>query len=42
MDRTSKRAEVKELLSELTQKNPDFKMNIFGAVKRGIWENELK
>jgi tRNA(Ile)-lysidine synthase TilS/MesJ len=41
MDRTSKRAEVKELLSELTQKNPDFKMNIFGAVKRGIWENEV-
>jgi tRNA(Ile)-lysidine synthase TilS/MesJ len=41
MDRTSKRAEVKELLSELTQKNPDFRMNIFGAVKRGIWDCEV-
>jgi len=38
MDRTSKRAEVKALLDELQGRNPDFKMNIFGAVKRGLWE----
>lgn len=40
MDKTSKRAEVKALIKELEKKNRSFGMNIFGAVKRGIWEEK--
>ncbi len=38
MDKTSKRAEVKETLDKLNRENHIFKENIFGAVKRGIWD----
>ena len=40
MDKTSKRAEIKELLKELDSRNHDFKQNIFGAVKRDVWTRE--
>ena len=37
MDKTSKRAEVKALISQLSQDNHQLPVNIFGAVKRGLW-----
>lgn len=40
MDKASKRAEVKTTLSALNRENHMFKENIFGAVKRGIWDKE--
>lgn len=40
MDKTSKRSEVKATLDALNRENHIFKDNIFGAVKRGIWDKE--
>lgn len=40
MDKTSKRAESKKLLWELDARNHDFRQNLFGAVKRGLWAAE--
>lgn len=40
MDRTSKRAEIKETLAALNRENHLFRDNVFGAVKRGIWDKE--
>ena len=37
MDKTSKRAEVKALIRELSRDNHYLSTNIFGAVKRGLW-----
>lgn len=37
MDKTSKRAEVKALLKQLSRDNYQLPVNIFGAVKRGLW-----
>ena len=37
MDKTSKRAEVKQLIHDLSRENRDLKSNLFGAVKRGLW-----
>lgn len=38
MDKTSKRAEIKEILGNLNRENHLFRDNVFGAVKRGIWD----
>lgn len=43
MDRTSKRSEIKALLSELSARYPDIKTKIFGAVQRAPldgWETK--
>ena len=37
MDRESKRAYVKNLISDLSRENKSLPQNIFGAVKRGVW-----
>ncbi len=37
MDKTSKRAEIKELIRTLSKDNKDLQTNLFGAVKRGLW-----
>lgn len=37
MDKASKRAEVKALLKQLSRDNHQLPVNIFGAVKRGLW-----
>ncbi len=37
MDKTSKRAEIKALLQQLSRDNHQLPVNIFGAVKRGLW-----
>ncbi len=37
MDKTSKRAEIKELIKTLSKDNKDLPTNLFGAVKRGLW-----
>lgn len=37
MDQTSKRAEIKQLIQQLSQENRQLSTNIFGAVKRGLW-----
>ncbi len=38
MDKTSKRAVIKETLNGLNRENHNFRENVFGAVKRGIWD----
>lgn len=40
MDKTSKRAEIKKILHEMNARNPILRDNIFGAVKRGLWDRE--
>lgn len=40
MDKTSKRAEIKKTLAGLSRENHNFRENVFGAVKRGIWDKE--
>lgn len=40
MDKTSKRAETKIILREMNARNPILRDNIFGAVKRGLWDAE--
>ena len=40
MDRTSSRAEVKELIRTLEQKNKFLRSNLFGAVKRNLWNSQ--
>ena len=40
MDKTSKRAEVKKTIAELSKTNRDLRANIFGAVKRGPWQEK--
>lgn len=37
MDTTSKRAEIKKLISDLEKDNKEIKTNLFGAIKRGLW-----
>jgi len=38
MDKTSQRKEVKDLLAQLGNGNPHIKSNLFGAIKRGLWD----
>ncbi len=38
MDTTSKRHDIKDTLNRLNRENHIFRENIFGAVKRGIWD----
>ena len=40
MDQTSKRADIKRTLDALNRENHIFRDNVFGAVKRGIWDKE--
>lgn len=40
MDTSSKRATIKETLNMLNRENHIFRENVFGAVKRGIWDNK--
>ncbi len=40
MDRTSRRADIKELIRTLERDNPFLRSNLFGAVKRNIWNSE--
>jgi len=40
MDKTSKRSVVKETLTALNRENHMFKDNVFGAVKRCIWDTK--
>ena len=40
MDRASSRAEVKELIRNLEQKNKFLRSNLFGAVKRNLWNSK--
>jgi tRNA(Ile)-lysidine synthase TilS/MesJ len=39
-DKTSERANMKELLRNLPMDNEMLRLNIFGAVKRGIWDKD--
>lgn len=41
MDKASSRAEIKELIHTLEQDNKFLRSNIFGAVKRDIWDRSL-
>lgn len=38
MDKTSQRKEVKDLIAQLGKGNPHIKSNLFGAIKRGLWD----
>jgi len=40
MDKTSKRADIKETLNRLNRENHIFRENVFGAVKRCIWDKK--
>lgn len=40
MDKTSERAKMKDLLSSLPVDQTMLRTNIYGAIKRGIWEKE--
>ena len=40
MDKTSKRAEVKKIIGDLSKTNREIRANIFGAVKRGPWQEK--
>ncbi len=41
-DKTSERANMKELLKTLPMDSEMLRLNIFGAVKRGIWDKDRK
>lgn len=40
MDKASKRAEVKKIIADLSKTNRELRANIFGAVKRGLWQEK--
>ena len=42
MDKTSKRAEVKDLIAQLSKENHDLRSNLFGAIQRGLWPEPAK